>query len=171
MSIARQERMSSLRARQERMSRILESPHDLFRKRSRRLLPSVNCVNRLLADRLRQRLSKALRGSTRSGSAVRDLGCSIEYLKRQLQSMFKPGMSWDNYGHGKGCWTLDHIIPLSIVDLTDRKQFVLVCHYTNLQPLWFEENISKGNRTAVGVLLRPGSIDDFIYQVIGPPPE
>ena len=41
-------------------------------------------------------------------------------------------------------WHIDHIIPLVSFDLTDRKQFLKACHYTNLQPLWAEENLRKG---------------------------
>ena len=172
--------MSDFRARQERLSCLVERSRNLTEKRP----PWMRGVNQRLAGRLRRRLYSALHRSAKPDSAVRDLGCSIEYLRQRLQSMFKPGMSWDNYGHGKGCWTLDHIIPLSRVDLTNRVQFVLVCHYTNLQPLWFEENLRKGNRMPDGTrvpdsnrmpcveaILRPGSIEDFVCQVIGPRPE
>ena len=91
---------------------------------------------------LRVRLSNALRGDFKSGSAVRDLGCTILELKIYLEERFKPGMNWSNYGK----WHIDHKYPLSKVDLTDREQLLKVCHYTNLQPLWAEENIKKGNK-------------------------
>jgi hypothetical protein len=77
----------------------------------------------------------------KSGSAVRDLGCSFEKLKRHLESQFQPGMTWKNYGlHG---WHIDHIKPLVLFDLTNRKQFLEACNYKNLQPLWAKENLSK----------------------------
>lgn len=53
-------------------------------------------------------------------------------------------MTWDNWAP-KG-WHVDHIIPLSSFDLTNRDQLLAACHYTNLQPLWAKENLQKGAR-------------------------
>ena len=93
-----------------------------------------------LSKVLRSRVAMALKKNQKRGSAIRDLGCSISELRLYLENQFQPGMSWDNYGK----WHIDHIIPLISFDLTDREQFKKACHFTNLQPLWAEENISKG---------------------------
>ncbi len=109
-----------------------------------------NNIQAKLACNLRRRLNSALRGNQKTGSAVKDLGISVEGLKKYLESKFynnvatSEEMNWYNYGY-KG-WHMDHIIPLSIFDLTDRKQFLESCHYTNLQPLWAGENMSKGDK-------------------------
>lgn len=95
-----------------------------------------------LRHSLRTRLKDSLRRGTKSGSFVRDLGCSVHELKQYLESKFKSGMTWENHGD----WHIDHIKPLSSFDLTDRDQFLQACHYTNLQPLWAEENLKKGNK-------------------------
>lgn len=92
---------------------------------------------------LKRRLLHALRGNFKNGSAVRDLGCTIEEYRGYLTSKFQFGWNWEN--HGK-VWHIDHIIPLSKFDLTDREQFLKACHYTNTQPLSVEENLRKGNR-------------------------
>lgn len=99
-----------------------------------------------LAAGLRSRLRRAIKNKYKSGSAVSDLGCSITELMKHLESKFLPNMSWDNYGAYRGGWTIDHIIPLSAFDLTDRQHVILACYYLNLCPLWYEDNISKGFR-------------------------
>ena len=94
---------------------------------------------------LRKRLSAALANNRKLCSAVKDLGCTIDELKTYLESKFQSGMTWDNYGlYG---WHIDHIKPFASFDLTDRKQVLEACHYTNLQPLWATDNLSKGSRT------------------------
>lgn len=98
-------------------------------------------VNFYLKDRLRSRLYYALKRSQKTGSAVRDLGCTISELKEHLESKFQPGMTWGNRGKE---WHIDHVIPLAQFNLQDRQQFLIACHYTNLQPLWAKDNIVKG---------------------------
>lgn len=99
-----------------------------------------------LKDSLRQRLNKALKKNYKTGSAVSDLGCSVVFLKNHLESKFQPGMTWINHGLGYGKWNIDHILPLSSFDLSDEKQLKKACNYKNLQPLWFEDNLSKGDK-------------------------
>jgi hypothetical protein len=82
-----------------------------------------------------------LKRSQKTGSAVRDLGCTISELKKHLESKFQLGMTWGNRGKE---WHIDHIIPLAQFNLQDRQQFLIACHYTNLQPLWAKDNIVKG---------------------------
>ena len=93
---------------------------------------------------LRSRISKAIKNNQKTGSAVKDLGCPIDSFKKHLESQFTEGMSWSNYGR-KG-WHIDHIKPLSSFDLTDPEQFKKACHYSNLQPLWAEDNLKKSNK-------------------------
>lgn len=96
----------------------------------------------LLKRNLRNRFKQALKNNYKSGSAVELLGISVIEFKKYLESLFKPGMTWENYGD----WHIDHIFPLSGGDLTDINFLKKVCHYTNLQPLWAMENLSKADK-------------------------
>jgi hypothetical protein len=99
-------------------------------------------INYKIAVSLRDRLRKAIHSNQKSGSAVKDLGCSVPELKTHLESKFQEGMNWDNWGE----WHIDHIKPLASFNLQDRIQFLKANHYSNLQPLWAEENTKKGTK-------------------------
>lgn len=66
------------------------------------------------------------------------LGCTIEEFRIYIESKFKKGMTFENYGE----WHLDHIVPVFVAKNED--EVVKLCHYTNYQPLWAEDNLSKG---------------------------
>jgi hypothetical protein len=99
-----------------------------------------------LIKRLRNRARKAIKNNIgkKSVSTLEMLGCSIEKCREFLESQFQPNMSWENHGvHG---WHIDHVKPCSSFDLTNLDEQKKCFHYTNLQPLWAEDNLSKGNR-------------------------
>lgn len=93
---------------------------------------------------MRSRLSNALkrRGYDKTSITADTLGCSWEDLKIHLESQFKDGMTWEN--HGKTTWHIDHIIPLA--SASNSEEMCKLNHYTNLQPLWAKDNMSKGNK-------------------------
>ena len=68
------------------------------------------------------------------------IGISIDGFREHLKSKFTEVMSFDNYG--KRGWHIDHIIPLSSANTEE--EVIKLCHYTNLQPLWWDDNIKKG---------------------------
>jgi hypothetical protein len=103
-------------------------------------------LNYKLVCNLRNRLYCALKKNQKKGSAVKDLGCSVEFLKKYIESKFLPGMTWNNWGKGPDKWNIDHVIPLSSFDLTDREQLLKAVHYTNLQPLWEPDNLQKSSK-------------------------
>lgn len=107
------------------------------------------CVTYRLRHNLRSRFYHALDKGYKSGSAVDDLGCSIEEFKTYMESKFSYAMSWNNHGNKKDMWSIDHIMPMSAFNLEDRQHVVLACHYLNLQPLWHIENIKKSNKIPV----------------------
>jgi hypothetical protein len=95
---------------------------------------------------LRKRICNVLKSkkNKKCFKSVELLGCSIEHCKKHLESKFKEGMKWEN--HGKKGWHIDHIIPCVSFDLTDPEQQKKCFHYTNLQPLWWQENLAKGSK-------------------------
>ena len=113
--------------------------HISFQKRER----YASDINFKLKELLRSRLSAALKNNQKVGSAISDLGCSIEELKIHLESQFLPNMSWDNHGLGPGTWQIDHICSLYKFSLIDKNQFLEACHYSNLQPLWHNDHVRK----------------------------
>jgi hypothetical protein len=68
------------------------------------------------------------------------LGCTIEEFVCYIQSLFTNGMTLENHGE----WHLDHIIPLASVNT--QEEIKKLCHYTNYQPLWAEENLTKSKK-------------------------
>jgi hypothetical protein len=116
---------------------------------------SVECHLRLkrsniqvqIRDNLRGRIHSLLRGKKKDGHSIELLGCSIEFLKGYLEGQFVDNMSWSNYGLFG--WHIDHIRPCVSFDLTDTEQQKQCFHYTNLQPLWAKDNLSKGSKIKV----------------------
>lgn len=68
------------------------------------------------------------------------LGCSFEEFKSYIESQFNDNMTWENYGE----WHLDHKTPVSWAETEE--QVYELNRYTNFQPLWEFDNLSKGNR-------------------------
>jgi hypothetical protein len=118
--------------------KILRCKRDMFARRYTKDLKYT------LAKQLRCRFKSAFKLNVKTGSAIKDLGCSIDQLRKHLESLFEPGMSWDN--HNLLGWHIDHKHPLSSFDLTDIQQVREACHYTNLQPLWAKDNLVKGSK-------------------------
>ncbi len=89
----------------------------------------------------RARLAGALKGqAVKSARTIELLGCSVENLKARLESQFRPPMSWENHGQ---VWEIDHIKACAKFDFTDPAQQRECFHFSNLQPLFKEENRAK----------------------------
>lgn len=93
---------------------------------------------------LRSRLHCVLRDEVKSGTTLALLGCSIDHFKAWLEFWMKPGMTWENYGlYG---WHIDHKKPCASFDLKKPEEQRKCFHYTNLEPLWAEDNLKKGDK-------------------------
>jgi|SaaInlV_165m_DNA_1040744.scaffolds.fasta_scaffold18331_1 hypothetical protein len=78
----------------------------------------------------------------KSKSSFEYLGCTIGEFKEHIESQFVEGMSWEN--HGYDSWHVDHKVPLDWYVKNHDNPFE-ANHWTNLQPMWAEDNFSKGN--------------------------
>lgn len=87
-------------------------------------------------------ISQSLRnkGYKKGSKSEQILGCEWEFFKEYIERKFKKGMTWDNYGK----WHLDHIYPIS--KATSYEMALELNHYTNFQPLWAFDNISKNDK-------------------------
>lgn len=125
-------------------------------QRTHRKTPGVRALNRRRSKsryasdpsfRIRlalgKRLLRALNGSAKAGPTLELLGCPPVWLEAWLESLFRPGMTLNNHGR---VWHIDHIKPCAAFDLTDPEQQRICFHWTNLQPLFAKENLSKGDR-------------------------
>jgi len=111
-----------------------KEPHRADMRRRRGTNPAFR-----LASNLRTRVWSVLKGRSKSARTLELLGCTIKYLTAHLESQFKDGMSWDNYGK----WHVDHIRPCASFDLTTEEGQKKCFHFTNLQPLWAIDNFRK----------------------------
>lgn len=95
-----------------------------------------------ISMKARTQIQRAVKyGATKEYTSMEYLGCTADELKQYLESKFQPGMTWENYG----TWHIDHIRPLA--KLKDNPDLISeLCHYSNLQPLWATDNLSKGTK-------------------------
>lgn len=128
------------------------------RNRDKAILSSIERKKRLLKNNLNYKISERIRtrirGAIKLGFGIKKtstlelIGCSYQELRKHLESLFLPGMSWNNYGgtknHNNESWHIDHILPCASFDLSDIEQQKKCFHYTNLQPLWGLDNLKKG---------------------------
>jgi len=95
-----------------------------------------------LTESVRRRIKKymLIKNITKRNKTFEIVGCSPDELKNYLEGLFVDVMSWDNYGlYG---WHIDHKIPLSSANTEE--ELLSLCHFTNLQPMWAQDNLKKG---------------------------
>jgi hypothetical protein len=94
-----------------------------------------------LITNIRTRINRAIARDAKGGTTIALLGCTIEELKKHIESQFQPGMSWGNWNlYG---WHIDHRTPIVSFDLFDPEQQKICFHFSNLQPLWAADNLRK----------------------------
>jgi hypothetical protein len=95
-----------------------------------------------IKNSLRSRVNELINKKYNNPKTLDLVGCDYEFLMIYIENKFIEGMSWGNYGYYG--WHLDHIIPLS--SAKTKKEIYKLYHYTNLQPLWAEDNLKKSDK-------------------------
>lgn len=90
-------------------------------------------------------LYRRRKGYTGNKGTWEMVGCDFDTFLAYIQGQFTEGMTIENYGHGKGCWNIDHIVPISTAQ-TD-EDIERLNHYTNLRPMWATDNYRKSKKT------------------------
>ena len=107
-----------------------------------------------LIENYRKRTRSALKGIDKSEPTLKLLGIpNNDFFRNFIEEQFQEGMTWKNYGHNG--WHIDHVKPCTSFDLSDPEQQKKCFHYTNLQPLWAHDNMSKGNKIISGDITSP----------------
>lgn len=91
-------------------------------------------------------MKRALK-SGKNGLSWQDMvDYTVDELKVHLESLFLPGMTWEN--HGQFGWHIDHKIPLAAFnfDAPDQIDFKRAWDISNLQPLWWRDNLTKRDK-------------------------
>lgn len=96
--------------------------------------------NLIVRLRARTRMALKTKGVCKTKPTLSYLGCSSIELQKHLEAQFLEGMTWEN----KHLWHIDHIIPISSGN--NEEEILKLNHYTNLRPMWAEDNIRKSNK-------------------------
>lgn len=95
------------------------------------------------------RIRTVIKGHVKSARTMILLGCSYDQLISHIESLFQPGMTWENHGkyhtNGPMTWHIDHILPCAAFDLSKEEEQRKCFHWSNLQPLWAKDNMIKGD--------------------------
>jgi hypothetical protein len=92
-------------------------------------------IRTLIRNSMRRKFTK------KSKKTIDILGCSFEEFSKYLESKFDENMTWENQGT---YWHLDHIKPISLA--RTEEEVYRLNHYTNFQPLFWKDNLIKGNK-------------------------
>lgn len=98
-----------------------------------------------IACTLRNRIYILMKiNSTSKAAKTLDLlGCEMEFFMEWLAFNFEDGMTFANHGD---TWHLDHTVPCSMFNLVDKDEQKKCFHWSNMKPMYANENIAKNNK-------------------------
>ncbi len=96
-------------------------------------------IGKKMARNMRNYARKVFKGKISAIHAKGIFGCELDFFKQHMASQFTEGMALSNYGE----WHIDHIIPCNAFDFNNPIHQMACFHWSNSQPMWGPENISK----------------------------
>ena len=135
------------RYRQDNLEYLKERNRDYQRKHCKILsIKKQQLINSTPLRKFKERIRLLVKGSfyrlkhNKNRRTSQILGADWEIVKKHFVSQFKDGMTWEAFIAGD--IHVDHIQPLA--SAKTEEELIALCHYTNLQPLWCLDNLSKG---------------------------
>ena len=120
----------------------LDGMHHLYNNNWWGVTSPLKKFKRCWANTLWQTLRR--RGPHVDKSLKKLIECDLKTFEAHMEKLFQEGMTWENMGHGKGKWTINHVRPVASFDGLPGA-WVVCFNYRNLQPLWLGENCRKSS--------------------------
>jgi len=67
-------------------------------------------------------------------------GCDCDFFRNWIEFNFTCDMHWENHGI---VWHLDHVIPVSVFDLSDENSRKICFNWKNTRPLLVHQNLAQ----------------------------
>jgi hypothetical protein len=129
------DKMKEKNARNYEKHKQVRNYQNYQRKRKRLIEDPLFKLKETMRNRLRRMFKTT--GIRKCKKSIDIFGADWPEIKLHIEKKFSQGMTWEN--HGK--WHIDHIVPLVLAFSVE--DVYRLCHYTNLQPLWAEDNLRK----------------------------
>lgn len=94
---------------------------------------------------------KELLGTEKTQPSIKELKYTPKEFKQHIENLFKENMNWNSIGVGENKWNVDHKVPVTWFKL--KTPFYLVNNLMNLEPIWWIENVKKGNKYSTPICL------------------
>jgi len=132
------------KCQQETKKNCVENNKELYRETARKYqLRRYHEKPEVKISTIMRNLLNRSRHGIKLESTAKTLGYSPEKLIEKLEYQFTEGMCWEKMGEEIH---IDHKIPIDHFLKKGETRVEVINAVANLQPLWAEENISKGNK-------------------------
>lgn len=115
-----------------------------------------NDLNYRIKSICNKRLRDYIRNKTKQ--TMDYVGCDVDFLRLWLEFLFVEGMTWDNMG---SVWHIDHVRPCNSFDFNNEEEIYDCYHWSNLQPLFARDNISKNDNVDLKMINEQQILADY----------